>query len=187
MMGMWSRSLARPVLGSIAVLSIQPGLVEVRADLVSNEGIGLVEVSPLVSRQFTRTFDDLIGVLRKVAPESHKLVGHDPDVGQKFVDNLAQGTVAIGQTPPDLKPPEDVARHFLGAVISSPTIDASIATNAASALRELESGNLVEAGTLTSKVVDGLRFSLPTSDPDRRLAEIELGEAIKALCSPKQR
>jgi hypothetical protein len=69
-MGMWSRALSRPVMGTVSITDNGvPGKVEIRAELASNEGRALVEVNTLVSRQFARTFSDLLEVLRKGAPE----------------------------------------------------------------------------------------------------------------------
>jgi energy-converting hydrogenase Eha subunit A len=56
-MGMWSRALSRPVMGTVSITdSGVPGNVEVRPELASNEGLGLVEMNTLVSRQFARPF-----------------------------------------------------------------------------------------------------------------------------------
>jgi hypothetical protein len=70
-MGMWSRAPSRPVLGRVSTTANELlETVEVRAELISNEGWGVVEVNTLVTRQYVRTFGSLFEVLRKAAPET---------------------------------------------------------------------------------------------------------------------
>jgi hypothetical protein len=70
-MGMWSRALSRPVLGRVSTTANELlETVEVRAELTSNEGWGVVEVNTLVTRQYVRTFSSVFEVLRKAAPET---------------------------------------------------------------------------------------------------------------------
>ncbi len=71
LMGMWSRPLSRPLVGIVSVDAVDASrTVDVKVQLASNEGAALAEVTSLVSRQFARTFNSLLEVLRKVAPPS---------------------------------------------------------------------------------------------------------------------
>jgi hypothetical protein len=71
LMGMWSRPLSRPLIGTVSVRAVEgSGPVEINVELASNEGAALAEVTSLVSRQFARTFNSLLEVLRRAAPPS---------------------------------------------------------------------------------------------------------------------